>query len=54
MHHTTIGTAQEHGAGLGLTICKEMIERNRGQIWIESVVGQGTTVTFTLPGAQTG
>lgn len=53
VHHTTIGTAQEHGAGLGLTLCKEMIERNGGKIWIESAVGQGTTVTFTLPGERT-
>ncbi|HNT76806.1 MAG TPA: response regulator [Anaerolineae bacterium] len=51
VHHTTIGTAQEHGAGLGLTLCKEMVERNKGRIWIESAVGQGATVTFTIPAA---
>lgn len=49
--HTTKGTANERGSGLGLTLCKEMVERNGGQIWIEStgVPGQGTTVVFTVP-----
>jgi signal transduction histidine kinase/DNA-binding response OmpR family regulator len=51
VHHTTVGTAQEHGAGLGLTLCKEMVERNNGQIAIESAVGQGAIVTFTVPAA---
>lgn len=36
--------------GLGLVLCKEMVERNGGQIWIESIEGKGTTTTFTLPG----
>ncbi len=47
--HTTPGTAKEKGTGLGLIMCQEMIERNNGQIWLESEVGQGTTVKFTLP-----
>lgn len=46
--HTTLGTAEERGTGLGLSICKDMVEMNGGQIWIESTVGQGTTVKFTL------
>jgi signal transduction histidine kinase len=47
--HTTMGTAQESGSGLGLVLCKEMVEHNKGQIWIESEVGKGTTVHFTVP-----
>jgi signal transduction histidine kinase len=47
--HSTPGTEKEPGSGLGLIICKEMVERNGGRIWVESGVGQGTTVEFTLP-----
>lgn len=49
MHHSTVGTAKEHGTGLGLLLCKEMVEKNGGQIWIESAWGKGTTVKFTMP-----
>jgi len=48
-HHTTYGTSDEKGNGLGLLLCKEMIERNRGKIWVTSKVGKGTTFSFTLP-----
>jgi signal transduction histidine kinase len=48
-HHTTPGTAQEKGTGLGLIICKEMVESHHGQICVESEQGKGTTFTFTLP-----
>ena len=48
-HHSTQGTAQEQGTGLGLIICQEMIEQNGGKLWIESQIGKGTTVKFTLP-----
>jgi len=37
------------GTGLGMTISKSIVERLGGQIWIESEVGKGTTVSFTLP-----
>jgi two-component system, OmpR family, phosphate regulon sensor histidine kinase PhoR len=37
------------GTGLGLAIVKHIVERHRGTLSIESVVGQGTTVSFTLP-----
>ncbi|MDM8532133.1 ATP-binding protein [Anaerolineales bacterium HSG25] len=47
--HTTIGTANEKGTGLGLVMCAEMVEKHGGQIWIESVVDQGTTFIFTMP-----
>ncbi|MBZ0298550.1 MAG: HAMP domain-containing histidine kinase [Anaerolineae bacterium] len=38
------------GSGLGLTFCRLAIEAQGGRIWLDSVVGQGTTMTFTLPG----
>jgi signal transduction histidine kinase len=43
------GTAESKGAGLGLVICKEMVQRLRGEITIESKLNHGTSVTFTLP-----
>lgn len=36
-------------SGLGLAICKEIVEENGGEIWIESNYGKGTNVCFTLP-----
>lgn len=43
------GTRGETGSGLGLLLCKEFVERMHGHIWIESRVGVGTNVFFTLP-----
>ncbi|HEY0744486.1 MAG TPA: HAMP domain-containing sensor histidine kinase [Chryseosolibacter sp.] len=43
------GTNEEKGAGLGLMICKEFIEKNHGRIWIDSELGRGSTFTFSLP-----
>jgi signal transduction histidine kinase len=48
-HHTTEGTNNEKGSGLGLIICKEFITKNAGTIEFESTEGKGTTFTIRLP-----
>lgn len=47
--YTNPGTNGEQGTGLGLILCKELVEKNYGTIWAESTPGAGTTFTFTLP-----
>jgi len=37
------------GVGLGLSICKEIIEAHSGKVWIESKLNHGTSVFFSLP-----
>lgn len=49
---TSRGTNDEKGTGLGLIICKELIELNGGQISFASTENKGTTFTFTLPRAK--
>jgi two-component system sensor histidine kinase/response regulator len=46
---TTQGKAFEQGTGLGLILCNEFINKHEGEIWVDSVVGQGSQFHFTLP-----
>ena len=47
-HHITPGLDNEKGSGLGLILCKEFIEKNGGNIKINSTINKGTSVVFTL------
>ena len=42
-------TREHGGTGLGLSIVKRLVEAHAGQVWVDSVVGEGTTFSFTIP-----
>ncbi|GAK12702.1 hypothetical protein JCM19039_2495 [Geomicrobium sp. JCM 19039] len=43
------GTLESEGFGIGLSICKQIIDQHNGQLLVESQVGQGSVFTFRLP-----
>jgi signal transduction histidine kinase/Tfp pilus assembly protein PilF len=47
--HSTYGTMDEKGSGLGLLLCKEFVEKQGGDISFQSELNKGTTFTFSLP-----
>ena len=46
------GTAKESGTGLGLIICKELVEKQNGKIWVKSKKDEGSSFYFTIPVAK--
>jgi len=48
-NYSTFGTNNEKGTGLGLILCKELVLKNGGDIWVKSTKGEGTKFCFNLP-----
>jgi two-component system sensor histidine kinase/response regulator len=46
---TTYGTSGEEGSGLGLQLCEDFARKNGGEAQVESVLGEGSTFSFTVP-----
>lgn len=51
IHFSKPGTQGETGTGIGLLLCRELIEINGGKLWVNSSPGKGTTFYFSLPSA---
>jgi two-component system, sensor histidine kinase and response regulator len=51
---TTFGTKNEEGSGLGLQLCRELVNKNEGKFHIDSKQGEGSTFSFTLAKAKEG
>ena len=49
---TTNGTAGERGSGLGLLLCRDLVERQGGELTVKSTVGHGTAFCFILPSSR--
>ncbi|MBE9536282.1 MAG: HAMP domain-containing histidine kinase [Proteobacteria bacterium] len=47
--HSTKGTDQELGSGMGLNLCKEFVEKNNGKLWLQKTGSNGSTFTFSIP-----
>ena len=44
-----MGFERANGAGLGLLVCRRLVEAHGGQVWVESTLSQGSTFFFSLP-----
>ncbi len=51
-HFSKYGTANEEGSGLGLLLCQDFAQKNGGDVFLHSVLGEGSTFSFTLPLAE--